>query len=249
MPPIKIEDDGQSHSTQPATNPSTTTRVMPHVVTERITSQRDDISTITGISSTSLPKVKTPLTQSLCRPPNSSGMEDQRSRTNHKRGRRNYQRHANSTITLRHHAMQWNRLRWCTIQPEAVPERDVHLMSGLKLFGHWRGKGGRPWAAGIPDDICHLLKILDEKDGKLEVQFVGCAKSKSEWWESNTVKETYIELWDEWVQGMHIAVPFGQRGLLILSSARHCWAKTRIWLMKTLIRWRSSCRWGWLHVH
>ncbi|CEF74429.1 unnamed protein product [Fusarium graminearum] len=137
MPPIKIEDDGQSHSTQPATNPSTTTRVMPHVVTERITSQRDDISAIT----------------------------------------------------------------------EAVPERDVHLMSGPKLFGYWRGKGGRPWAAGIPDDICHLLKILDEKDGKLEVQFVGCAKSKSEWWESDTVKETYIELWDEWVQARDTVEP------------------------------------------
>ncbi|WXC56572.1 hypothetical protein SNK03_002506 [Fusarium graminearum] len=120
-----------------------------------------------------------------CLPPNSSGMEDQRSRTNHKRGRRNYQRHAN----------------------KAVPERDVHLMSGPKLFGYWRGKGGRPWAAGIPDDICHLLKILGEKDGKLEVQFVGCAKSKSEWWESDTVKETYIELWDEWVQARDTVEP------------------------------------------
>ncbi|KAM0352132.1 hypothetical protein ACHAP4_009145 [Fusarium culmorum] len=181
MPPIKIEDDGQSHSNQSATNPSTTARVVPHVVTERITSRRDDISTITDLQTAREWRINghkaitshdveiisvTPTVQSSCVIMLCSGIDFD--------------------------GVPFNQ-KWFT-------ERDVHLMSGPKLFGYWRGKGGRPWAAGIPDDICHLLKILDEKDGRLEVQFVGCAKSKSEWWESDIVKETYIELWDEWVQ-------------------------------------------------
>ncbi|EKJ79293.1 hypothetical protein FPSE_00604 [Fusarium pseudograminearum CS3096] len=149
MPPINIEDDSQSHSTQPATNTSTTTRVVPHVVTEHlqtapewringheaITSHDVEIISVT-------PTVQSPCVIMLCSGINFDGVP-------------------------------FNQMRFT--------ERDVHLMSGPKLFGYWRGKGGRPWAAGISDDICHLLKILDEKDGKLEVQFVGCAKSKSEW--------------------------------------------------------------------
>jgi hypothetical protein len=81
-------------------------------------------------------------------------------------------------------------------------ERDVHLVSAPKLFGYWGRKRGRAYASGIPDDVCHLLKILDEKDGKMKVQFVGCAKSESEWWESDKVKD-YIELWDNWVEKSH----------------------------------------------
>ncbi|CEI67628.1 hypothetical protein FVEN_g5712 [Fusarium venenatum] len=100
------------------------------------------------------------------------------------------------------------------VDSEGVPfgrklftERDIHLVSGPKLFRYWRGKGGRAYASGILDDVCHLLKILDEQDGKRQVQFVGCAKSQSEWWDSDKVKETYIELWDEWVQGTTFSAP------------------------------------------
>ncbi|KAF5234484.1 hypothetical protein FAUST_7572 [Fusarium austroamericanum] len=170
MPPIKIEDDGQSHSTQPATNSSTTARVVPHVVKEGITSQRDDISTITDLQ-----KV------------------------------REWRINGHEAVTS--HDVEIISTWMVYHSTRSNTERDVHLMSGPKLFGYWRGKGGRPWAAGIPDDICQLLKILDEKDGKLEVQFFGCAKSKSEWWESDTVKETSIELWEEWVQARDTVEP------------------------------------------
>ncbi|UZP34911.1 hypothetical protein NXS19_002727 [Fusarium pseudograminearum] len=83
--------------------------------------------------------------------------------------------------------MQWNKLRWCTFQPNAVHRERRPLDVWPKTVWVLARQGGRPWAAGISDDICHLLKILDEKDGKLE--------------------ETYIELWEEWVQARDTVEP------------------------------------------
>jgi hypothetical protein len=81
-------------------------------------------------------------------------------------------------------------------------ERDVHLSSTGRVYNYWDKKGGKDHMAGTQTDIYHLLKILGEKDGEMVVQFVGCTQSMTEWWSEEKVKETYIELWDEWVKGL-----------------------------------------------
>ncbi|RBQ66121.1 hypothetical protein FVER14953_13818 [Fusarium verticillioides] len=87
-------------------------------------------------------------------------------------------------------------------------ERDIHLKNEKKLLSYWQKQGGRQNAVELPSDVVHLLRITKEKDLKKDqgygtkkylVQFVGCPASQSEWWWASTVKETYIELYEEWV--------------------------------------------------
>ncbi|KAF5692386.1 hypothetical protein FDENT_2908 [Fusarium denticulatum] len=87
-------------------------------------------------------------------------------------------------------------------------ERDIHLKNEQKLLSYWEKQGGRQNAVELPPDAVHLLRITKEKELKRDqgygtkeylVQFVGCPASQSEWWWASGVKETYIELYEEWV--------------------------------------------------
>ncbi|KAF5602355.1 hypothetical protein FPCIR_1922 [Fusarium pseudocircinatum] len=87
-------------------------------------------------------------------------------------------------------------------------ERDIHLKNEQKLLSYWEKQGGRQRAVELPSDVVHLLRITRERVVKRDlgygtkqylVQFVGSPASQSEWWWASTVKETYIELYEEWV--------------------------------------------------
>ncbi|KAF5599500.1 hypothetical protein FPANT_3334 [Fusarium pseudoanthophilum] len=86
-------------------------------------------------------------------------------------------------------------------------ERDIHLKNEQKLLSYWQKQGGRQNVVELPSDVVHLLRIIKEKDVKRDegygtkkylMQFVGCPKSEAQWWWASGVKETYIELYEEW---------------------------------------------------
>ncbi|KAF5553708.1 hypothetical protein FMEXI_2357 [Fusarium mexicanum] len=87
-------------------------------------------------------------------------------------------------------------------------ERDIHLKNEQKLLLYWEKQGGRQNAVELPSDTVHLLRIIGEMDVKKDegygtkkylMQFVGCPESKAQWWWASGVKETYIDLYEEWV--------------------------------------------------
>ncbi|KAL6922533.1 hypothetical protein FSHL1_006493 [Fusarium sambucinum] len=183
MPPIKIEDgDSQTAQLLP-NNPRPASPTHPDLVTQSITYQRSDISTIEVLRTARKWKI-----------------------TSHEAITRDDVEITSVTPTVKSPCVV---ILANGVDSEGVPfegrlftERDVQLVSKMKLASYWRGKRGRNYAAGIPDDICHVLRVLEEKNGWLRVQFVGYStkETDTEWWESDKVKATYIELWDEWVQ-------------------------------------------------
>ncbi|KAG4270113.1 hypothetical protein FPRO04_11805 [Fusarium proliferatum] len=87
-------------------------------------------------------------------------------------------------------------------------ERDIHLKNEQKLLSYWQKHRGRQNTVELPSDVVHLLRIIKEKEVKKDegygkkkflMQFVGCSKSEAQWWWASTVKEAYIELYEEWV--------------------------------------------------
>ncbi|KAF5244108.1 hypothetical protein FANTH_7863 [Fusarium anthophilum] len=87
-------------------------------------------------------------------------------------------------------------------------ERDIYPKNEQKLLLYWEKHGGRQNAVELPSDTVHLLRIIGEMDVKKDegygtkkylMQFVGCPESKAQWWWASGVKETYIDLYEEWV--------------------------------------------------
>lgn len=88
-------------------------------------------------------------------------------------------------------------------------ERDVQLVDEGKVLEYWKQLGGRDAASGIPEDFCHVLRILEKgkkpKKGKVKykIQFVGYSAEKRQVrsWTRAQLKYNYPELLQEWEEG------------------------------------------------
>ncbi|RSL93079.1 hypothetical protein CDV31_014877 [Fusarium ambrosium] len=85
-------------------------------------------------------------------------------------------------------------------------ERDVQFVDEGKVLVYWKELGGRDGVSGIPEDYCHVLRILEKgkepKRGKVKykLQFVGYSAEKSEveHWTREELKYNFPELLAEW---------------------------------------------------
>ncbi|KAI8716353.1 hypothetical protein NCS52_00928600 [Fusarium sp. LHS14.1] len=85
-------------------------------------------------------------------------------------------------------------------------ERDVQLVDEGKVLEYWKQLGGRDAASGIPEDFCHVLRILEKgkkpKKGEVmyKLQFVGYSTEKGQvdYWTRAALKYNYPELLQEW---------------------------------------------------